>query len=1260
MPADDAVHLATTVAHSHATAVKSEASSEDSPSLAFLRAIARATGRADAGAPPLADVDEPDIGHVLGDRFELRRRLGAGGFGIVFEAWDRARHAVVALKLMRRRDPGALYRFKQEFRTLAEVVHPNLAQLYELCADGETWWFTMELVEGVDAATFVDTDAGATNADRVRQLFRGLTAGIAFLHDSGKLHRDVKPSNVMVTHEGRVVLLDFGLVADPRDLPANEVAGTRPYMAPESESGAAALSPAADWYAVGVMLYEALAGVLPFDPAGDLLAAKRAGPTRPPSAVARGVPGDLERLCLELLAPSPAARPDAAEIIARLAIRASPHARVRREVPFVAREVELGALEDALASARRGRAVVALVHGASGAGRSALIQRFAEAHEGSSFVLAGRCFAQESVPFKALDSIVDALCRRLRELPSASIATLLPDDVAILARVFPVLRQLAAVRSRAPVFADGDIVDQRRRAFAALRMIMLRVADETTPVLVLDDAQWGDTDGFALLLELLRPPQPVLVVLTYRTEDAAASVALRMLLEELSSRSEVEVRDVGLRELDAASAAMLARAWLGESTSDARASAIAEAAHRHPVFIAELCQNASAAEMNDGAAAANLDALFRERVDLLPAAARRLLEVSALAGRSLPRRVALEASTSAPDDTERFDEPQALAVLLGRRLLRSRPVPGGEDLSLYHPRIGEVVAARMSSAERMMRHLGLARALEETGGAEPELVYAHFRDAGEDACAARYAREAAAQAREALAFERAARLTREALALGSWSADERGRLRASLSEVLAAQGRPREAADAWLAAADDAPRAEALTYRRRAMEQLLLSGYTNEGLVVLDRVLRDEDMKRGPVHNLASLAVRRIVLAARGLASDEAGADPPNERDLLRMDTCWAAALGLTLKNPFQAADFHSRHLLLALRTNEPARLSRALSMEAFFTAFRGEDSARATELCARAAELAECADSAYGRALAHFIKGVVAILGVDFPGGVRILRESERLFTALGFDAPLERDLVRQSLAACLFRAGELRELGDTFDAQLDDAIARGNKRSERMLQILAGGMLDLVRDRPESAETRVDEAAPRGVDRSLSVLDFRALQVRVWAAIYRDRARDAVRLLLESHPALLVSGLLRSRPLRVDLHQARSVAAISSARGRFDPILVLARRDVTAMESEHSAAARAVASALRAQLFAAEGKMDAATTKLDAAECALRDVGMTLLATATQRRRGEWMGGETGRALRDAADVWMRSQGVVDPTRMTAMILGRTPPRG
>jgi eukaryotic-like serine/threonine-protein kinase len=96
-----------------------------------------------------------ELGELGNNRFEVRRRIGQGGFGVVFEAFDKERGELVALKTLRVMDAESVYRFKREFRALAEMTHPNLVALHELFADGDTWFFTMELVRGVDFLSFV-------------------------------------------------------------------------------------------------------------------------------------------------------------------------------------------------------------------------------------------------------------------------------------------------------------------------------------------------------------------------------------------------------------------------------------------------------------------------------------------------------------------------------------------------------------------------------------------------------------------------------------------------------------------------------------------------------------------------------------------------------------------------------------------------------------------------------------------------------------------------------------------------------------------------------------------------------------------------------------------------------------------------------------------------------------------------------------------------------------------------------------------------
>src|SRR4029453_5383517 len=157
---------------------------------------------------PLRPADEEFSGT---DRFTVLRRLGAGGMGVVYEVQDNARGEGVALKTLRNATPGGVYRLKHEFRSLAGVVHPNVVCLYELIVEDAWCFFTMELVKGVNFVGYVrGSSRTSLEIDHLASAFRQLVDGVTALHRLGKLHRDIKPSNILVTPEGRVVILDFG------------------------------------------------------------------------------------------------------------------------------------------------------------------------------------------------------------------------------------------------------------------------------------------------------------------------------------------------------------------------------------------------------------------------------------------------------------------------------------------------------------------------------------------------------------------------------------------------------------------------------------------------------------------------------------------------------------------------------------------------------------------------------------------------------------------------------------------------------------------------------------------------------------------------------------------------------------------------------------------------------------------------------------------------------------------------------------------
>src|SRR3569623_1193943 len=473
-------------------------------------------------------------------RFEVRGTLGAGGAGTVYRVYDHTLQREVALKLLRTAAGRDLYRFKREFRALADIVHPNLVALHELQATEGAWFFTMELVEGESFIDWVRPSRAEAGPQRTRQDIRDapvhelrlrasliqLVDALLALHRASKLHRDLKPSNVLVTSQGRLALLDFGLVASvAEDNPEKLAVGTPVYMSPEQASDQT-LTEASDWYSVGAMLYEALCGQRPFEgEAEQVMTRKQTAVPRDPRHLATGpIPADLARLCMQLLSPAPLARPSGLAILDLLGATPSQKTRdmVRTANPasFVGRVQELEELRRALTDTRT-RGVTVLVRGKSGIGKSTLLRKFLRGLGEQVFVLEGRCFEREQVPFKMLDGIVDMLPGVIVALPPPTIEGLAPRDLGALIRLFQVMRRVKKFSELAMLASVPAVPGElRRRGFHALRALLVRLARYRPLVIFVDDAHWGAADSLAFFTELVHQPDPaMLVLIAHRPED---------------------------------------------------------------------------------------------------------------------------------------------------------------------------------------------------------------------------------------------------------------------------------------------------------------------------------------------------------------------------------------------------------------------------------------------------------------------------------------------------------------------------------------------------------------------------------------------------------------------------------------------------------------------------------------------------------------------------------------------------------------------
>ena len=203
-----------------------------------------------------------------------------------------------------------------------------------------------------------------------------------------------------------------------------------------------------------------------------------------------------------------------------------------------------------------------LVSGKSGEGKTALIEHFLKPlrQDRAVVVMSGRCYDRESVPFKALDTLIDALTGYLRSLPGEDAALLMPDDIAVLAQVFPVLQRVEVVAKRVSLtkFTEVDEQPTRQRAFRALRLVVNLISQMAPLVWFVDDLQWGDADSAEALFEVLRPPEaPQLLFLgSFRSDEAEDSPFLNT-WNELQLDSLIDTLSSYLRSLGETQAALL-------------------------------------------------------------------------------------------------------------------------------------------------------------------------------------------------------------------------------------------------------------------------------------------------------------------------------------------------------------------------------------------------------------------------------------------------------------------------------------------------------------------------------------------------------------------------------------------------------------------------------------------------------------------------------------------------------------------------------
>ncbi|UCE00529.1 MAG: tetratricopeptide repeat protein [Chloroflexota bacterium] len=348
-------------------------------------------------------MEQKIIGSILKDRYRLDAEIGQGGMGVVFRGFDLELEREVAVKILKADVYGEKERgrFIHEAKVIAKLKHPNIVEIYDVGEFKGAPFFVMELVDGI-SLKYIQS----TNLDDILELFEQICQCLENAHQNGIVHRDLKPENVLIDHEGRVKLADFGIAhSEVSDFTtAGEIIGTVNYLAPELVKGEP-VDGRTDLYSLGVMLYELTTGRLPFtadNPAAVLTKHLFEKPL-PINQLNPELPAGLNYLTNKLLSKSPDERPSSAAEVQQMLrscradqtgtldihgypsldggkmapafIENLPVGEVIDEV-FVGRKREIARLQEYLDKARSGTGQIVFVKGGPGRGKTALVQTF--------------------------------------------------------------------------------------------------------------------------------------------------------------------------------------------------------------------------------------------------------------------------------------------------------------------------------------------------------------------------------------------------------------------------------------------------------------------------------------------------------------------------------------------------------------------------------------------------------------------------------------------------------------------------------------------------------------------------------------------------------------------------------------------------------------------------------------------------------------------------------------------------------------------
>lgn len=721
----------------------------------------------------------PDLPSAGEGRYVARAFLGEGGRKQVFRAVDTRLDREVALSVIRTAglDDASIERVRREAKAMARLGdHPNIVNIFDVGEEEEHIFLIAELMPGGSVDEQLNSAKGPLPLERVLAIARQVAAALQYVHEQGVVHRDIKPANVWLARDGTAKLGDFGLAAGAQAVKLTSegmLLGTAAYMAPEQATGGE-VDARSDLYSLGALLYEAATGKPPF--AGDdaIAIISQQINTTPvaPTWHNPEVPQGLEALILDLLAKSPADRPQsAAEVLERLdnlseevaapAVTAgapdNPLDRLASGV-FVGRESESQELRLMFDGARRAAGGVALLVGEPGIGKTRMAEELLTyGRMNGAQVLTGRCYEGEGAP--AYWPWIQVIRSSVHDRSAKALASEMGSGAGYIAQLVPDVKQvLPGVQS-----PEGtDLESSRFQLFDSITTFLRNSARSRPMVVLLDDVHWADKPSLLLLDFLSRQLRDtkILVVCTYRDIELGRQHPLAQTLASVIR--EPNARRILLRGLTEPDVARYIKLTVGSEPSEALVKAIRTETEGNPFFVIEtvrLLASEGRLEATPGRSWSltipqGVKEVIGRRLDMLSTECNEVLTFASVLGREFELPAIELLSGKAPDDLlEALDEAVAARVLQ----------QSGGGYRFAHALIRETLYDELSTARRLRLHKSAGEALEKLRGDDPdrfgsELAHHYFEASalGEVEKAIAYARRAGDKAMQQLAFEEAA------------------------------------------------------------------------------------------------------------------------------------------------------------------------------------------------------------------------------------------------------------------------------------------------------------------------------------------------------------------------------------------------------------------------------------------------------------------------------------------------------------------------